>query len=168
MSCSDWESSCAKHDHFCIRFDIDAKMLTTTRLPYLDNRLSRRILYFGECSGHLLLIQRSWSDPTNFEVLEMVEGENNFRWTVKYSADLTPLILPGRRNFRFSVINVMNVGANENDLAVVLYIRGKVVQYNIKCKTLKVICDLSGGDFPTNMCHPHKHSFRFIESLTPV
>ncbi|KAF7129230.1 hypothetical protein RHSIM_Rhsim10G0184500 [Rhododendron simsii] len=42
--------------------------------------------------------------------------------------------------------------ANENDLAVVVYDRDKVIQYNIECKTWKVLCDLSGGDFFARVC----------------
>ncbi|KAF7129370.1 hypothetical protein RHSIM_Rhsim10G0184400 [Rhododendron simsii] len=164
---SNWET-CAKHDHFYIRFDIDAEKLTTTQVPFLDSNLSRGALYFGECTGRLLLVQRSWNDPAELEVLEMTDGENNFRWNIKYVVDLTPFILPSRRSCKFVVIGVVNIGVNENDLAVVLYIRGEVVQYNINCKTWKVLCDLSGGDFSAGVRPLYEDTFRFIESLTPV
>ncbi|KAG5522766.1 hypothetical protein RHGRI_034794 [Rhododendron griersonianum] len=92
----------------------------------------------------------------------MMDGENKFRWTVKHIVDLKPLALPRRSTY---VMSVRNVGANENDLAVVLCIEGLVIQYtNIKCQTLKVLCDLAGGDFPTRILD----SYHFIESLTPV
>ncbi|KAG5529813.1 hypothetical protein RHGRI_030254 [Rhododendron griersonianum] len=170
MCCvSDGEIDCAEHEHFYIRFDIDAEKLTTTRvLPYLDSNISRRIQYFGECNGHLLLIQCSWYDPKEFKVLEMIDGENYFRWNVKYVVDLTPFRLTRRSYGTFSVMSVVNVGANENDLAVVVYDRDKVVQYNIECKTLKVLCDLSGGDFFDGVFSLFEDTFRFIESLTPV
>jgi len=159
MSCSDLKSSCAKHDHFCIRFDIDAEKLTTTRLLFSDCRLHRWILYFGECSGHLLLIQRY---PWKFEVLEMVKEENNFRWTVKCTVDLSSFRVVGRRSIcRFSVISVINVGANEDDLAVLLDIRGAVRQYDIKRNTLKVLSLLCDTGY-------RNYSFQFIESLMPV
>ncbi|KAF7130654.1 hypothetical protein RHSIM_Rhsim10G0184800 [Rhododendron simsii] len=165
---SNWET-CAKHDHFYIRFDIDAEKLTTTRVPFLDSNLSQGAMYFGECTGRLLLVQRSWNDPADqLEVLEMMDGENSFRWNIKYVVDLTPFILQSRRSFKFVVIGVMNMGANENDLGVVLYIRGKVVQYNIECKTWKVLCDLPRGDFSAGLRPHYEGSFRFIESLTPV
>lgn len=143
----------------CIRFDIDAEKLTTTRLLYSDCRLGRWILYFGECSGHLLLIQRY---PWKFEVLEMVKEENNFRWAVKCTVDLSSFQAVGRRGIcRFSVISVINVGANEDDLAVVLQIRGAVRQYDIKHNTLKVLSVLCEKGY-------HYYSFQFIESLMPV
>ncbi|XP_058185947.1 F-box protein At5g07610-like [Rhododendron vialii] len=139
MSCRrDVEIDCAEHDHLYIRFDIDAEKLTTARVPYWwDSNLSRRVEYFGECNGHLLLIHCSWFDPKEFKVLEMIDGENDFRWNVKYVVDLTPLGLPSRSCGTFSVMCVMNVEANENDLAVVVYDQDKVIQYNIECKTLK-------------------------------
>ncbi|KAF7129819.1 hypothetical protein RHSIM_Rhsim10G0184900 [Rhododendron simsii] len=169
MSCGrDLEFDCAKHDHLYIRFDIDAEKLTTARVPCLDSNFSQRIEYFGECNGHLILIQSSWFDPKEFKVLEMRDGENYFRWNVKYVVDLTPLGLTNRNCGTFSVMSVMNVEANENDLAVVVYDRDKVIQYNIECKTWKVLCDLSGGDFFARVCPLYEGTFRFIGSLTPV
>lgn len=55
-------------------------------------------------------------------------------------------------------MGVINVGADENDLALVLNIQDSVMQYDIKRKTLKVLCDKGY----------HNHSFQFIESLMPV
>ncbi|XP_058192223.1 F-box protein At5g07610-like [Rhododendron vialii] len=166
MGCGPGPQSCLKHDHFYFQFDIDAERLSTTGAPCPPYR-SKGILYFGECGGHLLLIQIPYGgNATEFKVLEMMDGENKFRWTVKYTVDLKPLALPRRSTYWFTVTSVRNVqGANENDLAVVLCINeGLVVQYNIKCKTLKVLCDLAGGDSPTRIADSHY----FIESLTPV
>ncbi|KAF7130869.1 hypothetical protein RHSIM_Rhsim10G0184300 [Rhododendron simsii] len=160
MSCRPGPESCSEHDHFYIQFDVDAERRTTIGVPSFS--YSRNgILNFGECGGHLLLIQIPCYEATEFRVLEMMDGENKFRWTVKYIVDLKHLPLPPSSTSRFTVITVTNVGANENDLAVVFYFRpNKVIQYNIKRKTMKVLCDLADIDIPS--CS------HFIESLTPV
>ncbi|XP_058185944.1 F-box protein At5g07610-like [Rhododendron vialii] len=173
------ESCCSKHDHVYFRFDIDAGKLTTTRVPSSpDTNISKEILCFGERGGHLFHIQVPWDKATEFRVLEMMERENDYRWTVKYVVDLTPLILPQgrvctspeRRRRRFLVISIMNVGASENDLAVVLYFRGEFVQYNIESKSWKVLSDLPlGRNFPACISHdPKQYSHPFIQSLTPI
>ncbi|KAF7128895.1 hypothetical protein RHSIM_Rhsim10G0184200 [Rhododendron simsii] len=167
MSCRPGTQSCSEHDHFYVQFDIDAERPTTTGVPSTGYHLNG-ILYFGECGGHLLLIQFPCHNATEFRVLEMMDRENKFQWTVKYRVGLQPLTSPQRSTCRFLVISVMNVGANEDDLAVVLYVPRKVIQYNIKCKTLKVLCDLAGSDFSTCVPRPSMHSYRFIESLMPV
>ncbi|KAF7124912.1 hypothetical protein RHSIM_Rhsim12G0162800 [Rhododendron simsii] len=117
MGCGPGTQSCLKHDHFYFQFDVDAERISTTGVPCPPYH-SKGILYLGECGGHLLAIQiPDGGNATEFKVLEMKDGEDKFR----------------------------NVGANENDLAVVLCVGGLVVQYNIKCKTtLKVLCDLAG------------------------
>ncbi|XP_058185942.1 F-box protein At5g07610-like [Rhododendron vialii] len=168
MHCWPGPESCSEHDHFYFRFDIDAKRPTTTGVPSPGNH-SKLIMYFGECGGHLLLIQIPRHNATEFRVLEMMDGENKFRWTVKYSVDLGPLKLPRSISYRFSVLGVMNVGANENDLAVVLDGGGKVIQYNIKGKTSRVLCFLGfGDDFLFSTSNPLRGSYHFIESLTLV
>lgn len=166
------------HGPLCFRFNVDEEKLTSTRVPFSDTNCLEKILYFGECRGQLLLIQAPSYRATEFRVLEMMEDENNFWWTVKYVVDLKPLLLLGRRRRRgrrrciFSVTSVMNVVPNGNDLAVVLKVlfdlpganlRGEIMKYEIKCKTLKALCDLPGADLLTR-----QPSYCFIESLTPV
>lgn len=133
MNCWPGRESCSEHDHFYFQFDLDAERPITAGVQSPAGYHSKRILYFGECGGRLLLIQNpNWYNTTEFcRVLnEMIDGESEFRWTVKYRIDLKPLPLPPRSTYGFSVVSVMNVGANENDLAVVLYIEGLVIQYN--------------------------------------
>lgn len=70
-------------------------------------------MYFGECGGRLLRIQTQ-HNATDFKVLEMMDGEDSFRWAVKYVVDLAPLTLPKRKSCKFMVLSVMKVGPNEN------------------------------------------------------
>lgn len=168
MSCVGAWRNCAEHDHVYLQFDIDTEKLTTARVPPPDTNLSKEIMYFGECGGRLLRIQIQ-HNATDFNVLEMTDdGDDNFRWALKYRVDLAPLIsLPRRKTGKFMVVSVTKVGEDENDLAVVLYVGRKVVQYNVKCKTLTVLCDLPGRYF-ASIVHPYMHSFHFIESLAPL
>ncbi|CAL5376444.1 unnamed protein product [Camellia sinensis] len=101
------------YDNVYIRFDVDAEKLIGTRMPSNPKILSEeRIWYFGECCGHLLLVQCC---DMGFRILEM---ERNYcYWIEKYQ------------------------GANEKDFTLVLSIPGKIVSYNLKCKTVKVLCD---------------------------
>ncbi|KAL7224540.1 hypothetical protein ACSBR1_025912 [Camellia fascicularis] len=62
-------------------------------------------------------------------------------------------------------------GVNKNDFSLVLGIRGKFIYYNLKCKTLKVLCDSlpQGGrlDLILNPS-PYYRTNQFVESISPV
>ncbi|KAG5529809.1 hypothetical protein RHGRI_030251 [Rhododendron griersonianum] len=129
MNCWPGQECCSEHDHFYFEFDLDAERPTTAGVQSPAGYHIKEILYFGECGGRLLLIQNSyWYNTTEFcRVLEMIDGESNYRWTVKYRIDLKHLPLPPRSAYGYSVVSVTNVGANENDLALVLYAGGKFI-----------------------------------------
>ncbi|CAL5374991.1 unnamed protein product [Camellia sinensis] len=114
------------YDNVYIRFDVDAEKLIGTPMPSNPKILSEeRIWYFGECCGHLLLVQCC---EMGFRILEM---ERKYcYWIEKYQ------------------------GANEKDFTLVLSIPGKVVSYNLKCKTVKVLCDYRTGFYE---CPGYKH-----------
>ncbi|KAF7144477.1 hypothetical protein RHSIM_Rhsim04G0064900 [Rhododendron simsii] len=44
------------------------------------------------------------------------------------------------------LLRVPVLSANENDIAVVFYNRGKVFSCNLECKPMKVLCELSPGE----------------------
>ncbi|KAF5956312.1 hypothetical protein HYC85_003537 [Camellia sinensis] len=139
------------YKNFHIQFDVDAPKLIATPMPPNPKILSEDdIRYFGECGGHLLLIQTPEHSAVRFRILEM--DKDYSLWIVKYWVDLRPIIsvfpeIVHRSTFdatkicKFSVLCVVK-GANEKDFTLVLAIPGKIVLHNWKCKTLKVLCDL--------------------------
>lgn len=68
------------------------------------------------------------------------------------------------------LLRVPALSAKENDIAVVVYNRGKVFSCYVECKTMKVLCELSPGEISdfTQVKELHKRSYQFIESLSPV
>ncbi|XP_058208991.1 F-box protein At5g07610-like [Rhododendron vialii] len=158
--------SCSRCEHIYYQLDVDTEKLTVTRVPP-DPNLSTCVIYFGECGGRLLLIQLPINDAMEFKVFEM--DRDDFRWIVRYRVDLTSLILPNRSRCVISVISVVR-GANENDLEVVFYNRGKVYSCNLEYRTMKVLCELSPGEISNFGLAKelHERSYQFIKSLSPV
>ncbi|KAF7145836.1 hypothetical protein RHSIM_Rhsim04G0064600 [Rhododendron simsii] len=141
MTCEHWMGNCSRHEHVYSRLDVDSEELTVTRVP-TDPNLSKNvknILYFGECGGRLLLIQRPSRDATVFSIHEM--DRDDFHWIVKDQVDLMSLVLPDKSSCLIYVISIVK-GKKENDLAVVFYNRGKVISCNLECRTMKVISEL--------------------------
>ncbi|KAL7221862.1 hypothetical protein ACSBR1_023749 [Camellia fascicularis] len=107
-----------------------------------------KIRYFGECGGDLLLIQTPQPCAMGFSILQM--HRDYCGWIVKYR-----------------VLCVVK-GANEKDFTLVLAIRGKVISYNVKSKTLKELHDLSTDDLDdwgSSWCNT---TYQYIESVSPV
>ncbi|CAL5376494.1 unnamed protein product [Camellia sinensis] len=135
------------NDHH-IRFNVGSEELI--RIP---NPIAPKILpvdkarYFGECDGHLILIQMRLRSAMGFRILQM--ERDSFCWIVKCRVNLRPLIsvFPEINNtskdYKFHVLCAAK-GVNKNELGLVLATAGKVIYYNLKCKTLKVLRD----DFP--------------------
>ncbi|THF96020.1 hypothetical protein TEA_027285 [Camellia sinensis var. sinensis] len=152
-----WMNSMNLH----IRFDVGENLTGTPMPPYPKILSEDKILYFGECHGHLFLIQNRQSFPVGFRILEM--NRDYCCWNVMYRVNLRPIIdvFPSKIYPKFNVLCVVK-GANEEDIALVLAIPGKVISYNLKSKTLKVLS--KSVDWETTWYNTHQ----FIESLSPV
>ncbi|THG18949.1 hypothetical protein TEA_029298 [Camellia sinensis var. sinensis] len=123
-----------------IRFDVDAKNLARTPMPPYPKILSNdNILHFGECHGHLFLIQNQQVLPLRFRILKM--DKDYCYWKVKYWINLRPVesIFPEKFH-QFSVVCIVK-GANEKDFALVFNIYGNFISYNLDRKTWKVLLD---------------------------
>ncbi|KAL7224520.1 hypothetical protein ACSBR1_025892 [Camellia fascicularis] len=148
-----------------IRFVVDAENLTQTPMPPYPKILSDdKILYFGECHGHLFLIQNRQVLPLRFRILEM--DRDYCCWKVKYWVNLRPIesVFPEKFH-QFSVVCIVK-GANEKDFALVFNIYGNFISYNLDRKTWKVLLDFQPGEFHESVCY--YNSYNFIESLSPV
>ncbi|CAL5328402.1 unnamed protein product [Camellia sinensis] len=162
------------NDHH-IRFDVGSEELIQIPNPIAPKILSvDKARYFGECDDHLILIQMRLRSAMGFRILQM--ERDSFCWIVKCRVNLRPLIsiFPEINNtskdYKFHVLCVAK-GVNKNELGLVLTTAGKVIYYNLQCKTLKVLRD----DFPKgNFCglyfnqYHYTRTYQFIESLFPV
>ncbi|KAL7193663.1 hypothetical protein ACSBR2_025302 [Camellia fascicularis] len=159
---------------FHCRFEVDTEKLIKPPSPARPKILSvHKFSYFGECDGHLLLVQMQFL--SGFRILQM--ERDSLCCIVKCHVNLETLIsvIPEihdtRRGHKFRVLCIVKEGVNKNDFALVFGIRGKVIYYNLKRKTLKVFRDglPQGGslDLILNPC-PYRHTYQFIESLYPV
>ncbi|KAL7193677.1 hypothetical protein ACSBR2_025316 [Camellia fascicularis] len=132
--------------------------------------------YFGECGGHLLLIQMRLRNAMGFRILEM--DRVSFHWILKCHINLRPLIsvfpeidIDGiSRGYKFHVLCVVK-GVRKNDFVLVLATAGKVVYYDLKCKTSRVLLDhLPLRKFQAPIFHRYhcSRTYQFVESLSPV
>ncbi|KAL7224500.1 hypothetical protein ACSBR1_025872 [Camellia fascicularis] len=155
------------------RFEVEEEKLIQTPWTRNPKILSHgKIRYFGECGGHLLLIQTPQTCAMGFSILQM--HTDYCSWIVKYRVNLRPILSVFPKTERKTIVtcsefNVLCVvkGANEKDFTLVLAIRGKVISYNVKSKTLKELHDLSTDDHDlggASWCN----TYQFIESLSPV
>ncbi|THG20416.1 F-box protein At5g07610-like [Camellia sinensis] len=165
------------HEDVHFRFDVDEEKLIKTHNPPSPKILSvDKTRYFGVCGSHLFLIQMRLQNAMGFRILEM--DRVSFHWIVKCRVNLRPLIsvfpeidIDDRRKiYKFLVLCVVK-GVNENDFALVLATAGKVVYYDLKCKTSKVLVDnlpllsFRGSIFHT---YPYSLAYQFVEGLSPV
>ncbi|XP_028092837.1 F-box protein At5g07610-like [Camellia sinensis] len=165
------------HEDVHFRFDVDEEKLIKTHNPPSPKILSvDKTRYFGECGGHLLLIQMRLRNAMGFKILEM--DRVSFHWIVKCGVNLRPLIsvfpeidIDARsRRYKFRVLCVVT-GVSENDFALVLATAGKVVYYDLKCKTSRVLLDhipllnFHASIFQRFLC---SHTYKFVESLSPI
>ncbi|GMP36229.1 hypothetical protein CsSME_00008424 [Camellia sinensis var. sinensis] len=164
------------HEDVHFRFDVDAEKLIKTHNPPSPKILSvDKTRYFGVCGGHLLLIQMRLRNAMGFRILEM--DRVSFHWIVKCRVNLRPLIsvfpeidIDGISRYKFHVLCVVK-GVRKNDFALVLATAGKVVYYDLKCKTSRVLLDhLPLHDFHALIFRRYlcPRTYQFVESLSPV
>ncbi|XAR73601.1 hypothetical protein NMG60_11007622 [Bertholletia excelsa] len=160
-----------------IQFDVEAEKFTTVPLsskPKIEPE--DETLFFGECGGHLLLVQRS-SSVSPKEGLELWEMDRDRRcWIEKHRLDLSPTIkeFPEiAQEYKdaavYNAFSVMQIVMDEKqkDFVMVLAIPGKIISYNFKCKTWKVLLDL-GADRSNELKFYHWLVYPIMETLYPV
>ncbi|CAL5328575.1 unnamed protein product [Camellia sinensis] len=106
-------------------------------------------VFFGECGGHLRLIECYKRCGRRFDVLEL---ENDYsEWVVKYRVDLQmgvsafpEMIRPCPGRFPTYGVDVLCFLGSEvgGDLCLMLYIPFKVISYNFKDRSFRKVCDL--------------------------
>ncbi|KAL7224538.1 hypothetical protein ACSBR1_025910 [Camellia fascicularis] len=159
-----------------LRDGFEEKLIKTHNPPSPKILSVDKTRYFGECGGHLLLVQMRLRDAMGFRILEM--DRVSFHWIVRCRVNLRPLIsvFPDididdiSIRYEFRVLCVVK-GVSENDFALVLAIASKAVYYDLKCKTSRVLLDhlTLRNIHPSNFHrYPCSRSYQFVESLYPV
>ncbi|THG19130.1 hypothetical protein TEA_028842 [Camellia sinensis var. sinensis] len=162
-------------DNYLVRFDVGSDEQIQIPNPIAPKILSlAKTRYFGECDGHLLLIQMRLRSAMGFRILQM--ESDSFCWIVKCRVNLRPLIsvFPDiddtSKDYKFHVLCVVKE-VNENEFGLVLATAGKIICYNLNCKALKVLRDdFSEVDFYGLYFkkYPYNCTYQFVESLSPV
>ncbi|KAI3719660.1 hypothetical protein L6452_20562 [Arctium lappa] len=130
--------------HF--KLDIEHPLLTSLQTPgTLDGKLHYDYKLFESC-GRLLLVYT----VLNFRQLNVYEMRDGYsEWSVKYIVNLDDIgkLFPktwgiSAKRFCF-IVRCVVVGEREEDSYVVMDVFGKLIQYHIVLKTLRMICDLA-------------------------
>lgn len=136
--------------------------------------------YFGECGGHLFLIQIS--DPHGSFKFRILEMESDYTgWNVKYRGNLKKMTRQYPKlmldeyavqyNFGldFSVLLVEEKEEEEESINMVLRVIDKVISYDLKKKCFKSIHKLPFAAGGPEMNSPAWfEAYHFIESLASV
>ncbi|OVA19256.1 F-box domain [Macleaya cordata] len=160
-------------------FDIGRELLKRMPVPPIPNYEweMRSIGYFGECRGHLHLIEIYDSWTTRFDILEMDADYTG--WNIKYHVDLEGLTINVADSetvhddsdveeeflyrFEFSVLYVEEKEEEESS-TLVLHIPEKVISYDLKEMRCKKIHDLSSS----LRVEGSLQAYQYIESLACV
>lgn len=111
-----------------------------------------------------------------FEVV--VTDRDTLEWSVRYRFDMNRIrgedsqteqasrscieAIQAKEYYAFNIMCVVERGEKEEDLKLVLLVPGKVISYNFKDKTLKVLYEFPSKD-------PRKiYSHSFILNLNPI
>lgn len=162
-----WLSKGAKN--LLLRFDVDVGEIVMLPLPPSPRiRPNKRLMYFGECGGSLIIVRHSITSAGRFEILELESDTSG--WIVKeYQVNgktIAASALPRMEELvNFYVLCVLK-GKKKEDCTLVLAIQEKVVSYNLKCDTLDVLLDLEPGELIDDGVNGR--AYPFLETLSPV
>ncbi|KAF7128197.1 hypothetical protein RHSIM_Rhsim11G0069100 [Rhododendron simsii] len=163
-----------------LRFDVETEKIVG--IPYAQHSSSSsRILspdrtrYFGECGrgGRLLLIQSHSHSTVRFNIWEM--DEDCCRWNVKLLVDLKTLIsefleIETLKWYKFTLMCAVEGEKEDDDIALILAIPGKIISCNPQKSSWKVLRDLAPGEYSGFIKDGYTYAsvFPFAESLSPV
>ncbi|KAM7508379.1 hypothetical protein LguiA_018832 [Lonicera macranthoides] len=178
-----------------LQFNVRTSNLTLVELPKKPSSRSK-VRYFGECSGRMYLIYVHSMNAKEFEVLE--KDRDTSQWYPRYKVHLNRIVSAfpeivretgleiehlirnrrgaiQRKEYVFQIMSVVDRGEKEEDLELVLIVPGKVISYNLKRKTSKVLSEFPWNwkELPNqdvfNWCNFDFISvFPYIESLASV
>ncbi|OUZ99231.1 F-box domain [Macleaya cordata] len=133
-------------------FDVDRELVKTMPMPPIPDEWDERMTeYFGECRGHMHLIE-IYGPCTSFDILEMETDYSG--WNVKYRVNLDSLKIAYPEMVRdvsdefvdrleFFVLLVEEEEEESSSSKLVLQIPDKVISYDLKEMSFMKIHDLA-------------------------
>ncbi|KAK6269555.1 hypothetical protein POUND7_006660 [Theobroma cacao] len=174
-------------------FDVDSESLKTMTMPRMQTGptgfwSSQRFPYFGECRGHLHLIEVDSISTPRFRVFEMKPDYS--RWFVKYRVNLNNVASKfpeiARRYidefpnlaqnspedfqvqyYAYSILGVIR-GEVEEDVELVLLLPGKIISHNPRLNTSKLLSSWRANNVYDCMQYKWYHVCHYVESLAGV
>ncbi|GLT80289.1 hypothetical protein SLA2020_517380 [Shorea laevis] len=136
-------------------------------VPIVEQQSTRRFRYFGESGGHLHLIEIYGPRTTQFRVLEMEKDYS--KWVVRYQIDFDSLVSaypemvlnyldPHDSCYYAFIILFLIREEKEEDSSLLLHIPDKIISFNIRKKTFRELCHLSGN---SSVNGKGRHSMQF-------
>ncbi|KAH7557363.1 hypothetical protein ACOSP7_027051 [Xanthoceras sorbifolium] len=171
---SPWDSS--------LYFDADEEKVHEMPMPdTLDGDVRRRFRYFGECRGHLHLIEIYGPCAALFNVYEMERDYSG--WMVKYQVDLLTVAAafpemvrsdPDTLDLHYYGFSILSIVREENDedSYFLVHIPNKAIRYNFKDKSFKKIHEFApvGMEIKVESILEYRwcHAFQYVETLAYV
>ncbi|KAK6913745.1 hypothetical protein RJ641_021066 [Dillenia turbinata] len=161
-----------------LSYDGENDLLKSIATPPMDYRQCGNFPYLGVSKGRLHLVYIHVPNNFEFDVLEM--ERDNSGWATRYRVNIenvattfpeSVIYIPGLpkrlKIFAYTVLSVVR-GDKEEELMVVLSIMGKIISYDAKNKTSKLLCDVKKalGHWKAECNGLYAHPF--IESLSWV
>lgn len=167
----------------CLYFDLYEQKLHELPMPRVpDGWEERRVEYFGNCGGHLHLIEIYEPQELQLDVYEM--REDRCGWFVKYRVDLRcvsvafPKMIPSEEELEWGFLNKFSVMAIvggvevDEESYVVLKVDEKVVRVNVESGRFESLVEIENGEGISTFIVPvgfgQIDAYLYIESLACV
>ncbi|OIW03271.1 hypothetical protein TanjilG_20575 [Lupinus angustifolius] len=140
-----------------IYFDVGRKCFNTLPYPTFIDYNNMLVKYFGESKGNLHLILVSNDESVEFDILELKKDISG--WVVRYHVDLNLIggTFSQHGNLKYSVLCVVRQ-AKEEDSMLVLFVDSKILSYNLKNHTSRIVCGIDDVG----------QSFQYFETLSNI
>lgn len=146
-------------------YEVESERLQSMNLPLEMMSSESKVMYFGECRGHLHLVTTKCGENfmLHMNVYEMLSDCSG--WFVKYEVKIDNF--PGRINSRrgdsFYVAAVVR-SETEEDTFMVIVVPGSIKRYNLHEKRFSHICYLEALVYNAGTPNVHHH----IETIASI
>ncbi|XP_026459499.1 F-box protein At5g07610-like [Papaver somniferum] len=157
-------------------FDVEQELVNP--LPASPNVDESKVMYFGECGGHLYLVELLESCYTHYNILKMETDYSGWKLILKLDLESLIAVYPGRDiafhdlKFLWRMIVFLEEDEAESLSKLVMVVTGKeVISYDLKEMSLTQIHNYPGDYFffldpQDGFAWGHLH--HYIESLACV
>ncbi|KAK8618201.1 hypothetical protein V6N13_132202 [Hibiscus sabdariffa] len=121
--------------NLALRFNPEIEVLVTMPMPPIQEELTeRKVRYFGESGGHLLLIEAYGLLTAGFDIMEMKADYSG--WFIKYHLNLGRVAMqcPAvERANRLSILHIVHHRVEDEDESfMVIHVPGEFVSFKIR------------------------------------